>query len=1061
MGRADSYWRPVVKAPIAGQTMTKPPSRESPAFLALLALALVAVLGADAVGPLGSAEWALYAVPVALTLLARTAWAPLATASAATVFVGVGYHLSPAAPVGLPAWLPVTNRFIGLAMVWVVAVIVRLTVRARQAVAREAWMRDGTAAVRRALQGDKTVEGVAADALRALANHLGAEIGALHVEGDDGRFHRRAALAGEPGGARAAFAAGEGLPGEVAVAGRVRVVNDVPAGYLRVTSGAGAADPRALVLGPSKVDDEVNGVVELGAFRPFDDLDVEVLDRISLPLGISLRSARDRARLEELLAETQRQAERLEVQQEELRVANEELQSQADALRESQARLEGQQAELEQVNVQLEEQASVLEDQRSQLAVRGAELEERARELERASRFKSEFLANMSHELRTPLNSALILAKLLVENAPGNLTEEQVKYARTIHQAGSDLLVLINDILDLSKIEAGRLEVHPEALPVARLVEQLALTFGPVAAQRGLAFERIVEPGAPAELTTDPQRLLQILQNLLSNAFKFTDRGGVILRVSPAPDDHVSLSVRDTGIGIPEEKQRLVFEAFRQADGTINRRYGGTGLGLSIARELVALLGGELTIESAPGKGSVFTVTLPRAIGSRAREGVPHAPAPAPPAEPEQPPARAPAALRATAPAAVAKAPPAAAPEPAPAKLAGARRVLVIEDDPAFAEVLCGLAQERRFACELATTAGAGLERAFAEPPAAIVLDVGLPDLSGLAVLDQLKRDPRTRHVPVHVMSVDDYTHAALEMGAVGYALKPVKREELLQAFETLEQRLRAGVRRILLVEDDAVQQESLSRLLSGRDVETVGASTVVDALSKLESQTFDCVVMDLALPDGSGFDLLERMASSERTPFPPVIVYTGRSLEQDEEQRLRRYSRSIIVKGARSPERLLDEVTLFLHQVESELPPERRRMLQVARSREAAFEGRRVLVVEDDVRNVFALAALLEARGATVDIARNGREALEVLARTPRTDLVLMDIMMPEMDGYEAMRRIRADPRLAKLPIIALTARAMADDRQRCLDAGANDYVSKPIDLEKLLSLMRVWMPR
>ncbi|WP_242360679.1 GAF domain-containing sensor histidine kinase, partial [Anaeromyxobacter sp. SG17] len=636
--------------------MPKPPSRESPAFLALLALALLAVLGADAVGPLGSAEWALYAVPVALTLLARTAWAPLATATAATALVAVGYHLSPAAPVGLPAWLPVTNRVIGLVMVWVVALIVRATVRARAEVAREQWLREGTAVVRRALQGDKAVEAVAADALRAIANHLGAEIGVLHVAGDDGRYHRRAALAGAPGGAPAPFAEGEGLPGEVAVAGRVRVVNDVPPGYLRVTSGAGAADPRALVLAPSRVDDEVNGVVELGAFRPFDDLDVEVLDRIALPLGISLRSARDRARLEELLAETQRQAERLEVQQEELRVANEELQSQADALRESQARLEEQQAELEQVNVQLEEQATVLEDQRAQLAGRGAELEERARELERASRFKSEFLANMSHELRTPLNSALILAKLLGENATGNLTEEQVRYARTIHQAGSDLLALINDILDLSKIEAGRLEVHPEALPIARLVEQLALTFAPIAAERGLAFERIIEPGAPAELTTDPQRLLQILQNLLSNAFKFTERGGVILRVSSAPDDRVALSVRDTGIGIPEEKQRLVFEAFRQADGTINRRYGGTGLGLSIARELVALLGGELSIESAPGKGSVFTVTLPRAIGPRAREGVPHVPAPAPPAPPAEPaPAasRPPPALRATAPAAL------------------------------------------------------------------------------------------------------------------------------------------------------------------------------------------------------------------------------------------------------------------------------------------------------------------------------------------------------------------------------------------------------------------------
>ena len=676
----------------------------------------------------------------------------------------------------------------------------------------------------------------------------------------------------------------------------------------------------------------------------------------------------------------------------------------------------------------------------------------------------------MSHELRTPLNSSLILAKLLADNRDGNLTADQVRYAHTIHSSNTDLLVLINDILDLAKVEAGHIETVVEPVALDAVLQSLERAFQPLADERGLSLVLQRQVGTPASIATDNQRLMQILRNLLSNAFKFTEKGEVALRIAPAHDGFIRFEVSDTGIGIAPSQRDIIFEAFQQADGTISRQYGGSGLGLSISREFAQLLGGSIELSSELGVGSTFALVLPLKLAPMSVERNPsasehpalHAPLPASMQAPMHPPVRE---LRATPPAAVpaashADAVPISFPDDRAQRTRGQRLILTIEDDAAFSQILYDLAHELDFDCIRAATAQEGIALARQLQPSGVLLDMGLPDNSGLLVLEQLKRDPVTRHIPIHVISVNDHVSTARLLGAVGYTFKPADRENLVSVIHALQDRMQQDVRRILVVEDDLLLRENIKLLLEPVSGEIEGVGTVADALAALSARSFDCMVMDLALPDGSGYDLLEKMAGNSDYAFPPVIVYTGRNLSADEEQRLRRYSKSIIIKGARSPERLLDEVTLFLHSVEAELPAEQQRMLREARQRDQAFEGRRILLAEDDIRNIFALSQVIEPLGAKLEIARNGREAIELLRRHPDLDLVLMDIMMPEMDGITAMQEIRQTLKMTKLPIIALTAKAMPADRERCLEAGANDYISKPIDVDKLLSLCRVWLP-
>jgi signal transduction histidine kinase/DNA-binding response OmpR family regulator/CHASE3 domain sensor protein len=922
------------------------------------------------------------------------------------------------------------------------------------------WLRTGQTELSAKTTGIMSLEPLAEAVLEYVVRYLDGVVAAMYVHGDDGTLTRIGAYgfahADEDRGR--AVPPNESLAAQAARRNRIVTLRELPPDYIKVGSALGETAPRELLIAPVSNFGKIKGVIEIGFLHGVGDRDVRFMEAIAASVGGAVANVLHRQRLQAALEEQQALNEELQVQQEELRTANEELEEQSRALEESQAALENQQAMLAQTNERLTEQAASLDNKNSALIQAQEQLRERALELERASRYKSEFLANMSHELRTPLNSSLILAKLLADNAAGNLNEEQVRFAQTIYSAGNDLLNLINDILDISKVEAGKLELVPEDLALRRVIEGLARMFEPLARQKNLAFTLNVEPDVPLSIHTDRQRLEQVLKNLLSNAVKFTDKGKVSLAVSANADGWIQFAVQDSGIGIAPEQQEKIFDAFHQADGSTARKYGGTGLGLSISRDLTALLGGTLTMTSAPGAGSTFVLSLPR-------DG---AVAATPPA---RPPVRAPVAASVSA--SVSASVPASVPVTTPQEgmpqafsddrtqsAAGVRTVLVIEDEPEFARILYGLAHDMEFRCLVALTAQEGLELAANESPDAILLDIRLPDRSGLSVLQQLKDSPATRHIPVHVVSSQDNGGEALHLGAIGYALKPTSREQLEEVFRKLKDKSAQRIKRVLLVEDDERQRDSVVQLILDTDVEIAAVGSGEEALGLLRTQIFDCMIIDLKLPDMQGNELLKRMSLEELCSFPPVIVYTGRNLTRDEEAELLKYSRSIIIKGARSPERLLDEVTLFLHKVESQLSSERQTMLKAVRGRDRVFEGRTILLVDDDVRNVFALTSALEQRGARVEVGRNGYEAIARLDENEAIDLVLMDVMMPGMDGLEATRRIRQDERFARLPIIAITAKAMKDDQEQCLAAGANDYLAKPIDLTRLYSLLRVWMP-
>ena len=951
----------------------------------------------------------------------------------------------------------ILSGIVGMVLTVVIGALIRRATLMRR---REDWLQSGQVGLATAMMGDQPVDQLGNSILEFLVAYVGGIAGAAFAIDRD-KF-KRVATYGVPDNAAIPdhFRPREGLLGQAAAERRPLVFGEVPDGYLVFGSAFGRDKPRHVVIFPGMVDGEVNSVIEIGFLRPIGSRVETLLERASEAVAIAVRSAIYRSELQDLLEETQRQSEELQTQSEELRVSNEELEEQGRALKESQTRLEQQQAELEQTNSQLEEQAQELEFQRDHLERVNASVELKSRELEQASKYKSDFLANMSHELRTPLNSSLILAKLLADNPDENLTAEQIKYAQTIQSSGNDLLNLINDILDLSKIEAGHVEVRPETVVIERLANNLRQVFQPVAAEKKLDLAIKIGNDVSATIESDPLRLEQILKNLLSNAIKFTETGSVSLTIAAKGTVGVSFSVTDTGIGIGSDQQQRIFEAFHQADSTISRRYGGTGLGLSISRQLVRLLGGTIELASKLGKGSTFTVTVPhsydRSLVSLG-EMVPDYPTETTDVVTELEPT----AKMHTTPL------PARAIDDDRAVLDSARRVLlVIEDDASFAAIVRDLSHDMGFQALVAGTAEEALRLAKDYRPNAVILDVGLPDQSGLAVLDRLKHDIETRHMPIHMISAEDHSETALSLGAVGYAVKPVRREQLVEVLVKLELKLAQDVRRVLIVEDDPVQRDAVAKLLGSRGVETLAVGTAAECLQVLEDGTFDCMVLDLSLPDASGYALLETLSQESAYAFPPVIVYTGRELSQDDEQRLRRYSKSIIIKGAKSPERLLDEVSLFLHQVISELPHEQQKMIRKSRNRDAILEGRRILVVEDDVRNVYALTNILEPRGANIEIARNGQEAITALEKASqpdasKIDLVLMDVMMPVMDGLTATRAIRKNPAWKKLPILALTAKAMPDDQQRCIEAGANDYMAKPLDVEKLLSLVRVWMPK
>jgi signal transduction histidine kinase/CheY-like chemotaxis protein/HAMP domain-containing protein len=930
--------------------------------------------------------------------------------------------------------------------------------------AEQDWLNSNLARFSGMLQGQRDLEAVSRLIMSRLTPLVGARYGGFFAvepaDVDDAELRLIASYGfQEREGVASRYRLGESLVGQAALEGKSIVVAEPPDDYIRIASGLGEAKPAEIVVMPVLFEDEVLAVIELASFQRFGEAQHAFLDQVSETIGVVLSTIAATMRTEALLIQSQRlteslrsQSEELRTQQEELRRSNQELEAQAQTLKASEELLQQQQEELQQTNEELEEKAQLLEEQNRRIEIKNQEIElaraaieEKAEQLALSSRYKSEFLANMSHELRTPLNSLLILAKLLSEDAAGNLTEKQRQYARTIHSAGADLLALINDILDLSKVEAGQMDTHFADVRLVDAAEYADRTFRPLAEEKGLELDVMLEEPLPASIHTDGHRLQQILRNLLSNACKFTAEGRVELRIAAGPEPGlVSFTVADTGIGIPREQLPVVFEAFQQADGTTSRTYGGTGLGLSISREIARLLGGSIAAESTPGEGSTFTLVLPAAK-----------PAAQPP-------------VRASGPVEGVwgnrEVPPphkeAAVDDDRDSLQPGDRVVLIVEDDVDFAETVLGIARERGFKGLVALSGDAGFALARKLRPDAIVLDLELPVEDGTGLLDHLKHDAETRHIPVHIVSAGSGRQRALRAGAVAFLEKPATREQLEETFSVLASFIDRGVRRLLVVEDDETQRSSIVELIGpGEDVEITAVGSSAEAVAELERRIYDCMVLDLTLPDRSGFVLLEQVKSDRRFRDVPIIVYTGRELTKREETRLRRYAETIIVKDASSPERLLDETSLFLHRVESRLPSEKRRILEQLHGADAVFQGKKVLIADDDVRNVFALTSVLESGGMEVLFAENGREAMELLNANPDVDLVLMDLMMPELDGYEAMRAIRVQPGWERLPVIALTAKAMKGDREKSIQAGASDYVTKPVDTEQLLSLIRVWL--
>jgi CheY-like chemotaxis protein/signal transduction histidine kinase len=837
----------------------------------------------------------------------------------------------------------------------------------------------------------------------------------------------------------------------------------VPSDYVTIGSALGEATPLNIIVLPVLFEQEVKAVIELASFSRFSETHQSFLDQLTESIGIVLNTIAANMRTEGLLKQSQLLTGELQSQQEELKKTNDRLEQQAASLRHSEELLRAQQDTLQHTNEELEEKARLLEIQKREVEQKNREvsvakgaLEEKAEQLSLTSRYKSQFLANMSHELRTPLNSLLILSKLLTENPEGNLSDKQREFAKTIHAAGSDLLSLINDILDLSKIESGTVSLEVSDVGFRDLTENMERTFRQVADERGLDFAIEVDPKLPVKMRTDTKRLQQVLRNLLSNAFKFTESGGVTLKLGSAEgsplragSDWIAFEVADTGIGIPEEKQRIVFEAFQQADGTTSRKYGGTGLGLAISREIARLLGGEIVLSSQTGRGSTFTLFLPSepVLSTHVPNGA---------ATTISDSNSGAGMTRASAPMALS-----ASSDDRHAILPGDHVVLIIEDDAMFASVLLELAREQGFKGLIATDGAAALGLAHRYKPHAITLDIGLPDMDGWALLDLLKHDQRTRHVPIHVISIDDQKRRGLKAGAFGFLEKPVDRDALLEALSRTREFVNRPVKTLLLVEDDEGQRMSISELLGSDALEVTGVGTAEGALAALQARRFDCAIVDLGLPDLPGAELIEKIRAASGGRELPIIVYTGQDLSKDQERRLERMASTVIVKDTESSDKLLDETALFLHRAIANVPREKQILVETPRRDDASLQGRKVLIVDDDVRNIFSLTSALEQHGMEVVFAENGREGIETLKATPGIDAMLVDIMMPEMDGYATMRAIRRLPQYRELPLVAVTAKAMVGDREKCLEAGASDYVSKPVDIDQLLAVLRVQLAR
>ncbi|MGI8813530.1 MAG: HAMP domain-containing protein [Pyrinomonadaceae bacterium] len=875
------------------------------------------------------------------------------------------------------------------------------------------------------------------------------------------------------------FKLGESIVGQCALEKERIIIHNPPSEYVKINSGLGEAPPTNIVVLPVLFEGQIKAVIELASFTPFNEIHFAFLDQLTESIGIVINTIEANMRTEELLKQSQSLAQELQLGQAELQETNSRLELQAQSLKTSEELLKQQQEELQQTNQELEEKATLLSEQKSEVEQKNREielarmaLEDKAKQLALSSKYKSEFLANMSHELRTPLNSMLILSRMLSDNPDSNLNEKQVEFAETIHSSGADLLALINEILDLSKIESGTMGVEIGEVRFDELEGDIERTFSQVAEDKGLQLVVDLDQKLPERLQTDVKRLRQVLKNLLSNAFKFTQQGRVTVGIGVADSgwsfDNNSLNrassviafhVHDTGIGISEDKQQLIFEAFQQEDGTTSRKYGGTGLGLSISREIARLLGGEITLESKPGEGSTFTFYLPESYepvslypqnderydDGASNDGAQRSLISLSRETEERLPSRVQIIISDD------------RHQLNPDDLV----LLIIEDDNSFARILMDIAREQGFKCLVSQHGEDALMTARKFRPSAISLDLTLPGMHGYAVLDRLKHDPSTRHIPVMIVSVIDDLKSVLKLGALGHIPKPTQREKLVDGVVNLKEFVERKVKSLLLVEDDEVLQNSIIELLHGPDISVTPASTGKEALALLEGARFDCAIVDLMLPDMQWSELIGKIKQDAGFPELPVIVHTGKDLSKRETSKIKKLAETIIIKDADSLERLVDETALFLHRDVADLSDAQKNMMKRANVTDPRLHGKKVLIVDDDIRNIFALTSALERQQMVVVYAENGKDGIDMLSKTPGIDGVLMDIMMPEMDGFEAMRAIRQISKFKGVPIIAVTAKAMKGDRQKCLEAGASDYITKPVDTEQLLSLLRIWLDR
>lgn len=953
------------------------------------------------------------------------------------------------------------------------------------------WLLTGNSKLNEKLIGDQSIAELANNTISFLCTYLKANIGAVYLLDDKdntlmlgGKFAFSSSK-----DTQEKFNLNEGLIGQSAWEQKQIYLTDISEDQIRITSSVLNAKPKNLLITPFLLDGKTLGVIEIGKFSDFNETEKEFINVSMNSIAISINTvqqaeekqkraaelaiankelafqneekekrAAELAIANEELAfqnvekekraselsfankELSHQAEELQMQQEELRQLNEELEQQTQNLKQ-------QQEELQMTNEELEEQTQSLEEKNKEVEASKNDIEQKTKQLEISSKYKSEFLANMSHELRTPLNSLLILSKDLSENRKKNLDDIQVESAEIIYKSGHDLLVLINEVLDLSKIEAGKMSINVEKIEVKNFTDNLMRDFRHLTQQKGLELICNLGIGLPEFIYTDAQRLNQILKNLLSNAIKFTEKGNVTINVARNTETTLNISITDTGIGISEDKQAAIFEAFQQAEGGTSRKYGGTGLGLSISRELAKLLEAEIKVSSELNQGSTFSLIIPLEI------------------HPEQE-------VVST----VKVQPVSYAPRSENdttflnySTIEDDRKtinsddkvVLIVEDDKNFAAILLQQANKKGFKCLTAATGEDGILLASKYKPQAIILDMGLPGIKGQQVLHELKANPSVRHIPVHIISANDRSLEPIREGAVEYLMKPISKDGLEQAFNRIENFVNRKIKNLLIIEDNENSRKAMKILIGTGDVQCFEAATGKEALELYEQNNIDCIILDIGLPDISGFDLIQKLEYIKGHNMPPIIVYTGKELTKEENDLLHKYAESIIIKGIKSEERLLDETALFLHRTISNLPASKQMIINNLYDKEAVFHSKKILLVDDDMRNVFALSKILQERGMEVIKSENGKKALEMLDTHDDIDLVLMDIMMPEMDGYEAMKLIRAQVKFRNLPVIALTAKAMKDDKQKCIDAGANDYITKPIDVERLLSLMRVWLSR